>query len=159
MIQVLYVDDEPVLLEVGKVFLESAGEFGVDTALSADLALTALASARYDAVISDYQMPGRDGIALLKVIRAEYGPLPFILFTGRGREEVVIEALNNGADFYLQKGGEPRAQFAELAHKVRQAVQSRRAGMELKAAYEQLTATEEILRKNLGEIVEAKQAI
>jgi PAS domain S-box-containing protein len=159
MIQVLYVDDEPMLLEIGKMFLESAGEFGVDTALSADLALTALASVRYDAVISDYQMPGMDGIAFLKLIRTQQADLPFILFTGRGREEVVIDALNNGADFYLQKGGEPRAQFAELAHKVRQAVQSRRAGMELKAAYEQLTATEEMLRKNLQEIVEAKRAI
>jgi DNA-binding NarL/FixJ family response regulator len=49
--------------------------------------------------------------------------VPFIIFTGKGREEVVIEALNSGADFYIQKGGDPKAQFAELAHKIRQAVQ------------------------------------
>ena len=159
MIQVLYVDDEPVLLEVGKVFLETGGEFSVDTRSSVSGALDALRKTRYDAVISDYQMPGRDGISFLKQVREEYGNLPFILFTGRGREEVVIEALNSGADFYLQKGGEPKAQFAELAHKVRLAVRSRRAGEELKAAYEQLTATEEMLRKNLQEIVEAKRDI
>jgi PAS domain S-box-containing protein len=68
-------------------------------------------------------MPEMDGIELLKVVRSRMGKIPFILFTGRGREEVVIEALNNGADFYLQKGGNPSAQFAELTHKVKIAVE------------------------------------
>jgi signal transduction histidine kinase len=67
-------------------------------------------------------MPEMDGITLLKQIRARTRDLPFILFTGKGREEVVIEALNNGADFYLQKGGDPKAQFTELEHKIRQAI-------------------------------------
>ncbi len=49
---------------------------------------------------------------------------------------VVIEAINSGADFYLQKGGQPRAQFAELAHKVRQAVQRRRAEISLQESEE-----------------------
>ena len=72
-------------------------------------------------------MPGMDGIELLKVVRERFGEIPFILFTGRGREEIVMEAINNGVDFYLQKGGDPRAQFAELAHKIRQAVRSKQA--------------------------------
>ena len=58
-------------------------------------------------------MPGMDGIELLKRVRKSFGNVPFILFTGRGREEVVIEAINNGVDFYLQKGGDPKAQFAD----------------------------------------------
>ena len=56
-------------------------------------------------------MPVMDGISLLKSIRQRDGDIPFILFTGRGREEVVIDALNNGADFYIQKGGDIKAQF------------------------------------------------
>ncbi len=72
-------------------------------------------------------MPEMDGIELLKKVRSPGNTIPFILFTGKGREEVVIEAINSGADFYLQKGGDPMAQFAELAHKVRQAVNRRRA--------------------------------
>lgn len=72
-------------------------------------------------------MPGMDGITFLKKTREISGLIPFILFTGRGREEVVIEAINNGADFYLQKGGEPVSQFAELAHKIRLAIQKKRA--------------------------------
>ena len=90
-------------------------------------ALTLLNSKNYDAIISDYQMPEMDGIEFLKRVRTSGNTIPFILFTGKGREEVVIQAINEGADFYLQKGGEPKSQFAELAHKIRQAVHQRRA--------------------------------
>ena len=127
MYSVLYVDDEPDLLEVAKLFLEGTSDLRVDTLISAREALTALGTGSYDAVVSDYQMPGMDGIAFLKAVRQQYGDIPFILFTGRGREEVVIAAINSGADFYLQKGGDPTAQFAELAHKVKQAIRRKRA--------------------------------
>jgi len=122
MISVLYVDDEPTLLDILKLMLEATQEFSVVTAISAEVGLKALRTGQYDAIISDYQMPVMDGIEFLKEVRLAFGDIPFIIFTGRGREEIVIEALNNGADFYLQKGGEPRAQFAELAHKIRSAV-------------------------------------
>ncbi len=115
MISALYVDDEPALLELGKIFLERAGDIRVDTVASAPEALIKIRSATYDIIISDYQMPGMDGIALLKIIRSEYPALPFIIFTGKGREDVVIEALNGGADHYIQKGGDQKSQFAELS--------------------------------------------
>ncbi len=127
MIPILYVDDEPALLEVTKIYLEQSGEFSVDTALSANDALRLLENTAYEAVISDYQMQGMDGIEFLKVLRQKYPLLPFILFTGKGREEVAIEALNSGADFYLQKGGEPKSQFAELRNKLQQLIRRRAA--------------------------------
>lgn len=122
MIHVLYVDDEPGLLEIGKLFLERTNDIKVEIINSATQGLDQLDLARYDVIVSDYQMPYMDGIEFLKRVRSAKGDIPFILFTGRGREEVVIEAINSGADFYLQKGGEPKAQFAELAHKIRQLV-------------------------------------
>lgn len=125
--RVLYVDDEPDLLELGKTFLESSRELTVDTAISAADARRMLASNAYEAIISDYHMPDMDGLQLLKALRAENNHVPFIIFTGKGREEVVIEALNSGADFYLQKGGNPQAQFAELEQKVKEAVRRSRA--------------------------------
>jgi len=151
--RILYVDDEPGLLEIGKIFLERSGQFSIDIITSASDALTLLNSGSYDAIISDYQMPGMDGIEFLKKVRSAGNTIPFILFTGRGREEIVIEAINNGADFYLQKGGDPRSQFAELEHKIHQAVQQRRAAYELQAAYEQITASEEELRAQYDEMV------
>jgi PAS domain S-box-containing protein len=135
---VLYVDDEPDLLALGKVFLESTGEFVVNTCLSGEETLEILRTHTYDAIISDFQMPGIDGLVLLKTVREKYGGIPFILFTGRGREAVVIEAINLGADFYLQKGGDPRAQFAELAHKIKMAVGRRQAEAALRERDAQL---------------------
>ncbi|MDD1701772.1 MAG: PAS domain S-box protein [Methanoregula sp.] len=132
MIHVLYVDDETALLDLTKLFLERTGDFSVDTAVSAKVALGVLADHKYEVVVSDYQMPGMTGIDLLQQVRKSGNPIPFIIFTGRGREEVVIEAFNSGADSYIQKGGNPRAQFAELAHKIKQIVRRARAERALK---------------------------
>ena len=126
-IRILYVDDEPELLNIGKLFLEESGDFTITTALSATEGIRLLEQEKFDAIVSDYQMPGMDGIQFLVEVRSRLGPIPFILFTGRGREEVVIQAINSGADFYLQKGGEPGAQFAELTHKIKQAALRKRA--------------------------------
>jgi len=145
-IRVLYVDDEPRLLEIGKLFLEGKQEFQVDILASAQNALTSKAIEDCEAIVSDYQMPEMNGIEFLKAVRGRSGDLPFILFTGRGREEVVIEAINNGADFYLQKGGDPTAQFAELAHKIRQAVARRRAELLRVKAEQDLRENEERFR-------------
>jgi PAS domain S-box-containing protein len=125
-IRVLYIDDEPVLRKVARVFLEQSGNCSVEPVASALVALDLLKHQKFDAIISDYKMPGMDGIALLKQLRAGGDSTPFIIFTGRGREEVAIEALNSGADFYMQKGGDPKSQFTELAHKVKRAVEQRR---------------------------------
>jgi DNA-binding response OmpR family regulator len=109
MYRILYVDDEPCLLDIGKLFLERSGQFSVDIITDAPAALCLLDTKTYDAIVSDYQMPDMDGIAFLKKVRTSGNTTPFILFTGKGREEIVIEAINSGADFYIQKGGEPRS--------------------------------------------------
>jgi PAS domain S-box-containing protein len=141
-LHVLYVDDEPDLLDISKMFLEESGDFSVTTIVSAPDALELLNKEQFDVVISDYQMPGMDGIQFLVEVRANFGPIPFILFTGKGREEVVIQAINSGADFYLQKGGEPGAQYAELSNKIRYAVTRTRAE---KALSESQKRTAEII--------------
>jgi len=137
MISVLYVDDERDLLEVTKLFLELGDDITVTTMLSAKEALDQDIGS-FDAIVSDYLMPGMDGIAFLKAVRRQYGDIPFILFTGRGREEVVIEAINNGADSYLQKGADPNTQFAELAHRIHQAVKRRHAEQSLQESEKRL---------------------
>ncbi|MDD1727910.1 MAG: PAS domain S-box protein [Methanospirillum sp.] len=132
MYSVLYVDDEPQLLDLGQIYLQKRWGMTVATALSVQEALEKLQNTSYDAIISDYQMPEMDGISFLKKIRKEKNTSPFILFTGRGREEVVIDALNSGADYYLQKGGNPSAQFSELYNMVSKAVEKKRAENEIR---------------------------
>ncbi|HEX3002490.1 MAG TPA: PAS domain S-box protein, partial [Methanoregula sp.] len=127
MLRTLCIDDEPDLLDICKAYLEERGEFAVDLATSAYQGMQMMEKNHYDIVISDYEMPGMDGISLLKTLREKGNTIPFILFTGRGREEVVIQALNNGADFYIQKGGDPETLFVQLAHIIQQVVGKRRA--------------------------------
>jgi PAS domain S-box-containing protein len=126
-IQILSVDDEPDICDLTKEFLEVTRKISVDVAGSVDEARRMIGQKEYDAIVSDYQMPGEDGIQFLKSLRASGDMTPFILFTGKGREEVVIEAINNGADAYLQKGGEPRSLFAELGHRIGTIVRRHRA--------------------------------
>ena len=67
-------------------------------------------------------MPVMDGIQFLQKVRSLYGRIPFLLFTGKGREEVVITALNSGVDFYIPERTYP-SQLPNLAHAIRQAVE------------------------------------
>lgn len=133
MISVLLVDDEPDLLEVAKLHLERSGAFTVDCCRSAKSALTALAEQRYDAIIADYDMPVMNGLDLLKELKARGDPTPFIMLTGTGPGpgDIVIDALNAGAMFYLRKGKNLDAPFSDLAHKLHLAVQQRQSDQNL----------------------------
>jgi PAS domain S-box-containing protein len=138
MYSILYVDDDVNLLNLNKIFMEKSGEFLIDTASSAPEALERIATTRYDAILSDYQMPDMDGIEFLKLVRSRHGDLPFILFTGRGREDVVIDAVNNGVDYYIQKGPDLKAMIAELRHKIIRAIERRQIESALKKSREEL---------------------
>ncbi|MCK9581377.1 MAG: PAS domain S-box protein [Methanoregula sp.] len=130
-ITVLYIDDEPALLDPIRHYLERKGHFSVETITSAKSALELIRKKSFDAIVSDYQMPVMDGIHLLKHLRAENNPIPFIIFTGKGDEEVVVEAYNAGADFYIPKGGNPKAMFLDLTQKITQIVTRRRSEIAL----------------------------
>jgi PAS domain S-box-containing protein len=131
MISVLYVDDEPAILDTCRRILERTGRFRVETVASAHEALERIRAGKFDAVIADYQMADITGLDLLRIIRNDFPDLPFIIFTGKGREEVVIEAFEKGVDFYLQKGGDAKSQYAELAHKIEIAVENRQVKKKL----------------------------
>jgi PAS domain S-box-containing protein len=143
-ISILLVDDDPNLLDIGKLYLQKSGDFEVHTALSAPEAIRLLSEHSFDVIVSDYQMPEMDGIAFLKQVRSTDKTIPFILFTGRGREEIAIEAFENGANSYIQKGGDIKAQFAELVHKIQAAIDHRQAEAQVVALnrlYAVLSAT------------------
>lgn len=126
-IRVLHVDDEVQFLEMAATFLDREVD-GIDvvTAESAERGLELLADGRFDAVISDYEMPATDGLEFLAAVREEYPDLPFVLYTGKGGEEIASEAIGKGVTDYLQKrrGSD---QFTVLANRVVNAVDSYRA--------------------------------
>lgn len=129
--------------------MERAGPFSVDTVSSAAEALVEVRTRAYCAVISDYEMPGMNGIEFLKALRMDFPDLPFIIFTGRGREEVVIEALNSGASYYIQKGGNPKAQFAELIHKLNLAIEKQKTDEQLRLDEQRLEALVDFYEKSI----------
>ena len=128
MLSVLVIDDQKPLLEVIRLFLERFGNMNVKTALSAKEALDLLTSNTYDAMVVDYDLPEINGIEFLKMIRAKGDTTPFIIFTGVGREYAAIEALNNGADFFLKKGDDAQSQLLEMVHMIRKSVDRRNIG-------------------------------
>ncbi|MFH0966523.1 MAG: PAS domain S-box protein [Methanobacteriota archaeon] len=130
-ISLLYIEDDINLLDVGRQILERQYGFDVTAAENAKDALHLLTERTYDAIISDSQMPKMNGLSLLKHLKKSGDATPFIILTGRGGEEVVIEALNTGVDFYILKGGDPKVQFADLTNKIQYAVSRRRTEKQL----------------------------
>ncbi|QHS15748.1 response regulator [haloarchaeon 3A1-DGR] len=126
-IRVLHVDDDPAFLELAATFLEREGD-GVEvvTAASTTEGYDVLERAPIDCIVSDHDMPDRNGIEFLRAVREEYPDLPFILFTGKGSEEVASEAISAGVTDYLQKET-GTDQYAILANRIENAVERNRS--------------------------------
>ena len=150
MPSILLVDDEVSLLDISKIYLERNEGFSVDTATSGAEAIELLSTHSYDVIVSDYEMKPMNGIDLLNKIRSDGDDTPFIIFTGRSREDVVIEALNAGATFYVQKGGQAKAQFSELASKINKAVEAYRNEKDLRETNKFLTEVNAVVRDGIS---------
>lgn len=131
-IRVVHVDDEPGFAElVSKHLTRQDDTFEVHTATGPAAGLDLLETFDVDCVVSDYDMPNRNGIEFLADVRADYPELPFILYTGKGSEEVASEAISAGITDYLQK--QPGSdQYTVLANRIRNAVESYRSRQELR---------------------------
>lgn len=125
-ISILHVEDEPGFRDLVSEYLEREDpRFEIDCVGSAHDALDAIESNQYDCIVSDYDMPGMDGVDLLESVRETHSNLPFILFTGKGSEEIASEAISKGVTDYLQKGG-PET-FELLDNRIGNVVEKRRA--------------------------------
>ena len=114
--------------DIARIFLEEQlGGCVVTQVTDGIIALERIQSHNYDVIVADYEMPGLDGLQLLRTLRNAGDNTPFLVCTGKSRHEVVIEALNAGADFYLQKGEDPLILFTEMKQMIVQAVTRRRS--------------------------------
>lgn len=148
-IRVLHVDDEPEFGELVSTFLErEEPRFSVECVVSAEAGLTRLGKEQFDCIVSDYQMPGTNGIEFLNQVRERYSDLPFVLFTGKGSEEIASEAITAGVTDYLQKATGPD-QYSILANRIINAVTGYRARKRASRMAEQLDA----IRENVTEVI------
>jgi len=131
-IPVLHVDDQPDLAEATRIKLERAGPYDVTSATDPERALESIERETFECVVSDHDMPGMDGLDLLRAVRERDERLPFILFTGKGSEEIASEAISAGVTDYLQKGVGADT-YALLANRIENAVEQYRTERALRA--------------------------
>jgi PAS domain S-box-containing protein len=105
-ISILVVDDEPSVLDTFRLFLEREPGFVVEILPSGTEALDLLDTRYFDVIVADYSMPEITGLALLREARARGCQSLFVIVTGKRLAHIAIDALNSGADFYVQKGAD-----------------------------------------------------
>jgi len=138
-IQVLHVDDDLPYAETTAAFLKrERADFDIETATSAAAGLRLLETEPVDCIVSDYEMPGENGIDFLESVRENYPDLPFILYTGRGSEAVAGDAISAGVTDYLQKTGDT-SHYALLANRIVNAVEQYRSQRALEESKDRLS--------------------
>ena len=118
--KIMLVDDEERFLSTTKKLLERKG-LQVSTASSGSEALEKLMAENIHVVILDVKMPGMDGIATLKAIKAKHPLVEVIMLTGHATVESAVEGMNSGATDYLMKP----ADIDELVRKAEEAFAKR----------------------------------
>lgn len=126
-IRILHVDDDPDFLDLASTFLEQIDDrFIIETATNAPTGIDQLTSTSFDCIVSDYDMPGQTGIEFLQTVRDDHPNLPFILYTGKGSEEVASDAISAGVTDYLQKES-GIDHYTVLANRIRNVVTAYRS--------------------------------
>jgi PAS domain S-box-containing protein len=148
--RVLLVDDDDTFADLTADYLRrETDDFEVTTRPAATSALDYLGDADVDCVVSDHDMPETDGLEFLDAVRDDHPDLPFVLFTGKGSEEIASDAISAGVTDYLQKGGGTET-YAILANIVRNAVEKRRSEQALR---EEKHLLEQVLATTPGSVV------
>ena len=112
---ILIVDDDPDLLRLLSMRLSGAG-YRVTATASAEEALVKIAMERPQLVLSDVQLPGKDGLALFDAIRVQHPSLPVILLTAHGTIPDAVEATSRGVYTYLTKPFDGKALLDVIAN-------------------------------------------
>jgi two-component system OmpR family response regulator len=118
--RVLLIDDDARLAELLVAYLAPQG-VALTHAPGGQAGLAQVAAGGWDAVLLDVMMPGLDGLAVLRQLRAKDARLPVLMLTARGDESDRVVGLELGADDYVAKPFSPRELLARLRAVVRRA--------------------------------------
>ena len=99
---ILVIDDEQGILETLRILLKNEG-FDVTTAQGGKAGLEQLKNSAPDIVLTDLKMPGVTGIEILSAVRGQDPETPVILMTAQASLQTAIQAVNEGAFYYIQK--------------------------------------------------------
>jgi PAS domain S-box-containing protein len=142
-ITVLHVDDDAAFVDLAATFLERESDsIRVLTETSVEDGQATLRDHEIDCIVSDYDMPGENGLEFLETVRQAHPKLPFVLFTGKGSEEIASEAISAGVTEYLQKES-GTDQYTVLANRIEQAVKRRRAEEEVYRGFQAIESAQE----------------
>lgn len=126
---ILVVDDDMLVRKSVERILSGRG-YDVQTASSAEDAQQVLGRRFYDLVITDLEMPGEDGMALLAHIKRRMPDTGVVMLTGHGSKEVVIAALRRGVDDFLEKPYKPNELINVVEREVARSRRSAPPGMD-----------------------------
>jgi two-component system, OmpR family, alkaline phosphatase synthesis response regulator PhoP len=120
MPRILIVEDDPDIAELLAHYLQRAGHT-VDRLTSGDAVVSRVRGAPPDLMILDLMLPGMDGLAVCRTLRAQAdtAALPIIILTARGEESDRVSGLEIGADDYVTKPFSPREIVARVAARLR----------------------------------------
>lgn len=104
-IKILVVDDFPTMRRIIRNLLKELEFVNVDEAEDGVIGLEKLKAGNYDFVVSDWNMPNMDGLAMLQAIRAtpSMAKLPVLMVTAEAKKENIIAAAQSGANGYVVK--------------------------------------------------------
>jgi CheY-like chemotaxis protein len=119
MHHILLIDDDPDILEILNLELQDDPSCRVRTSTSAEEALALAKNNPYDVIIADWRMPVMNGTELVRALRLLGSRAYIIIYSGKGMCHDIREALASGADYYVNRGGDPDSEFAELKKQIR----------------------------------------
>ena len=126
MISVLLIDDDPELLEIIRLEIGNDGDFAIQTCNSPYTALELALVEKFDSIVCDFYMPEMNGCSLLQLLRSRGCTAQFILYSGKDLDDEIKDSLTRGVDVFVQRQGNPEAEFRKLKSIIRTASTARR---------------------------------